>query len=211
MTGDWSAQHPFACAGLDATRAAAVYQGVAEPLTAEDVASADADVGVPAMAVRKPSSTLSGWVSSVNDAGGLSDLSKLLAFTQSAAAGAVNGYTFKLANDLNMSNATTAYLPYFGATEFKGNTYSVTNFAYNRAATAHTGFLGAVYRSTLTDLKVATSGLVNGLEYVGSAIGSAYSVVISGGLGTLAADVSGTNFIGGYAGYVGQSVIYNTN
>ena len=52
------------------------------------------------------------------------DLDALLPFTQSASGGAVNGYTFKLANDINMTGATTAYLPYFGATEFKGNTYS---------------------------------------------------------------------------------------
>ncbi len=43
-----------------------------------------------------------------------------------------------------MTGATTAYLPYFGATEFKGNTYSVNNFAYNRAATAQIGFWGGV-------------------------------------------------------------------
>jgi hypothetical protein len=52
-------------------------------------------------------------------AGDQSDLSKMLAFVSSTSAGNVNPYTFKLANDIDMSVANvstgTPYVPYFGA------------------------------------------------------------------------------------------------
>jgi len=54
----------------------------------------------------------------------------MLAFVSSTSVGNVNPYTFKLANDIDMATVAggTPYVPYFGATEFKGNTFVVNNF-----------------------------------------------------------------------------------
>ena len=144
----------------------------------------------------------------------------MLAFVSSTNAGSVNPYTFKLANNIDMSatnvGSGTPYVPYFGATEFKGNTFAVNNFSFNRQ-TSGIGFFGMVYKSALTDVKVntmaytgQTTNTVNALEYVGAAVGAMYGGTISGGVSTLSARVNGQNYIGGFAGYVGQGVIYNT-
>jgi hypothetical protein len=144
----------------------------------------------------------------------------MLAFVSSTNTGSVNPYTFKLANDIDMTatnvDTGTPYVPYFGATEFKGNTFAVNNFSFNRQ-TSGIGFLGMVYKSALTDLKVNTMtygvqtlNTVNALEYVGAAVGAMYGGTISGGLVTLSAKVNASKYTGGFAGYVGQGVVYNT-
>jgi hypothetical protein len=153
-------------------------------------------------------------------AGDQSDLSKMLAFVSSTSAGNVNPYTFKLVSDIDMSAGNvgtgTPYVPYFGAAEFKGNTFAVNNFSFNRQ-TSGIGFMGMVYKSALTDLKVntvtygvQTTNTVNALEYVGAAVGAMYGGTISGGLVTLSAKVNASKYTGGFVGYVGQGVVYNT-
>ena len=152
------------------------------------------------------------------------DLINLLAFVESATqvnagvtSSIANGYTFKLGANLDMSAPSIPYIPYFGATEFKGNTYSVNNFSFNRP-TSSVGFLGVVQNSTLTDLKVnsvayagQTTNTVNARDYVGTAIGSLYGGTLAGATATLSAKVNALNFTGGLAGYVGQSVMYNVS
>lgn len=152
------------------------------------------------------------------------DLSNLLAFVESATqvnagvtSSIANGYTFKLGANLDMSAPSIPYIPYFGATEFKGNTYSVNNFSFNRP-TSSVGFLGVVQNSTLTDLKVnsvayggQTTNTVYARDYVGTAIGSLYGGTLAGATATLSAKVNALNFTGGLAGYVGQGVMYNAS
>lgn len=148
-------------------------------------------------------------------AGDQSDLSKMLAFVSSTAAGGVNAYTFKLANDIDMATVGTGtpYVPYFGATAFKGNTFAVNNFSFNRQ-TSGIGFLGMVHKSSLSDVWVnaqaytgQTAQSVNGLDYVGAAVGALYNGAISNSSVRLSANVNGVNYVGGLAGYVGQSVV----
>ncbi len=152
------------------------------------------------------------------------DLSNMLAFIESGTqtvgtvtSSVVNGYSFKLGANLDMSGASIPYIPYFGATAFKGNTYSVNNFSFNRP-TSGIGFLGVVQNSTLTDLKVnsvayasQTTNTVNARDYVGTAIGSMYGGTLAGATATLSAKVNAQNFTGGLAGYVGQGVMYNAS
>jgi hypothetical protein len=141
----------------------------------------------------------------------------MLAFVSSTSAGNVNAYTFKLANDIDMSSVGTGtpYVPYFGATDFKGNGKAVNNFSFNRQ-TSGIGFLGYVHKSTLTDLQVNTvsySGqtvnAINALEYVGAAAGSVYGSTVTGGRVTNTARVIGQNYIGGFAGYFGYGTASN--
>ena len=152
------------------------------------------------------------------------DLNNMLAFIESGTqtvgavtSSVVNGYSFKLGANLDMAAASTPYIPYFGATAFKGNTYSVNNFSFNRP-TSGIGFLGVVQNSTVTDLNVnsvayasQTTNTVNARDYVGTAIGSMYGGTIAGAAATLSAKVNAQNFTGGLAGYVGQGVIYNAS
>ncbi|NBU44304.1 MAG: filamentous hemagglutinin N-terminal domain-containing protein, partial [Betaproteobacteria bacterium] len=145
------------------------------------------------------------------------DLSNMLAFIESSSSGGVNGYSFKLGANLDMSAASIPYIPYFGATAFKGNSFSVNNFSFNRP-TSGVGFLGMVHNSTLSNLNVnsvayagQTVNTVNARDYVGTAIGSLYGGTIDSATATLSAKVNAQNFTGGLAGYVGQGVIYNTS
>ena len=149
-----------------------------------------------------------------NDATVHSDFSNMLGFVQSSNTGAVNStavnpYKFKLANNIDMATATMPYMPYFGATEFKGNAYAVNNFSFNRP-TSQTGFIGLVYKSTITDLLVnsvayagqtSTNYAVNARNYTGTAIGSIYDGVVTGSTATLAGGVNGLEFTGGFAGW----------
>ena len=123
----------------------------------------------------------------------------------------VNGYSFKLGANLDMSGASMPYIHYFGATAFKGNTYSVNNFSFNRP-TSGIGFLGVVQNSTLTDLKVnsvayasQTTNTVNARDYVGTAIGSMYGGTLAGATATLSAKVNAQNFTGGLAAWLETS------
>ena len=153
-----------------------------------------------------------------NDATVHSDFSNLLGFVQSSSNSAVNAYKFKLANHIDMSTATTPYLPYFGATEFNGNAFAVNNFSFNRP-TSNTGFIGMVNRGTITDLLVnsvayagqsGTNYAVNARNYTGTAFGSVYEGVVTGSTATLAGGVNGLEFTGGFAGWM-QGAMANTH
>jgi mucin-19 len=158
-----------------------------------------------------------------NDLTKHSDFSNMLGFVQSSNNGtiysmAVNGYKFKLANDIDMSAATIPYVPYFGATEFKGNGFAVNNFSFNRP-TSQIGFIGLVNRGTITDLLVnsvvyagqtGTSYAVNGRNYTGTAIGSVFEGVVTGSTATLAGGVNGLEFTGGFTGWA-RGAMANTS
>ncbi|MDB5963468.1 MAG: hypothetical protein JWP59_4762, partial [Massilia sp.] len=147
-----------------------------------------------------------------------SDFSNMLAFVQSTGRGLANSFKFKLANSIDMSTASTPYMPYFSAAEFKGSGFEVHNFSLN-SPTSNIGFLGFVNRSTVADLNVNsvvyagqtnTDYGVHGRDYVGVAIGSIYQGVVSGSTATLAGSVNGRDYTGGFAGYV-QGDIANTH
>ena len=86
---------------------------------------------------------------------GQSDLSNLLGFVQSTSSGAANTYKFKLGQDLNMSPSSIPYLPYLSSAEFKGNTFAVNNFSWNRS-TANVGFIGAARGTYINGITVNT-------------------------------------------------------
>jgi hypothetical protein len=73
------------------------------------------------------------------------DLSNLGAFVQGDVYGNVTPYKFKLTADLDTATAVTKFVPYFGATEFKGSSfatnYNVNNFSWS-PNTSNVGFLG---------------------------------------------------------------------
>jgi filamentous hemagglutinin family protein len=157
-------------------------------------------------------------VATVSDSAGQSDFSNMLGFVQSSSAGAVNSYKFKLANDIDMSTATMPYLPYFSATEFKGNGFTANNFSFNRP-TSEVGFMGMVFKSTITDLKVnsvayagqtSTNYGVNAREYTGTAIGSIYDGLITGSTATLAGAVNGLDYTGGFVGWAQAPITGST-
>ena len=144
-------------------------------------------------------------ISTVTDGARKSDLSNMLAFVLSSSTGVANSYKFELANNLNMANASTPYLPYFSAAQFNGNGFSINNFSLNRPSSANLGFFGVVQNSALVNVNISsvTSGsyAINGTDYVGTLVGAMYGGVVVGSNVTMGGNVKGNNYVGGLAGY----------
>ncbi|NBU59528.1 MAG: hypothetical protein EBS23_07150, partial [Betaproteobacteria bacterium] len=141
------------------------------------------------------------------------DISGLLGFSQNT------NHKFKLANDLDMSAATTPYIPYLAASEFNGGGFEVENFAFSRP-TSNLGFIGFARSGSsgmlpvdglvvnLAPVNGGNSPSVSGRDYTGGAIGSLYNAYIKNSTvvsptasGSPYTTVAGGNYTGGLAGY----------
>ncbi|MDA9954523.1 autotransporter-associated beta strand repeat-containing protein, partial [Planktomarina sp.] len=155
-------------------------------------------------------------IQTVQDGVSQSDLSDMLGFTLSTLTGSANAYKFKLTADLDMSVATTPFIPYFSGAELigtnsGGSDFHVNNFSWAQS-TSNVGFLGFVQKSLIEDITVNTvaysgqsvgqTNSIVGADYVGAVMGSMYQGKIHNVHAVLGGAITADNYVGGIVGFL---------
>ncbi|MDA9116452.1 hypothetical protein N9K66_07965, partial [Planktomarina temperata] len=155
-------------------------------------------------------------IQTVQDGVSQSDLSDMLGFTLSTLTGSANAYKFRLTADLDMSVATTPFIPYFSGAELigtnsGGSDFHVNNFSWAQS-TSNVGFLGFVQKSLIEDITVNTvaysgqsvgqTNSIVGADYVGAVMGSMYQGKIHNVHAVLGGAITADNYVGGVVGFL---------
>lgn len=125
-----------------------------------------------------------------------SDLRTMLAFVY-------NDYNFKLDSDIDLTNETNFYIPYFKGS-FDGNNYIISNLNFDISDFSRLGFFGVCNDSRITNLNIQESSIA-GKFWIGGLIGHCFTSDIT--YCSFSGSVSGLNVVGGLIGYSKSSSI----
>jgi len=87
-------------------------------------------------------------------------------------------YNYSLESDINLSNVSNFYIPYFWG-EFQGNNHTIDNLNLDLERTSYLGLFGIAKNATIANLEVVNV-FINGDSYVGGIAGSLWSTDITG-------------------------------